>query len=201
MMPKSLPLIALVAACALPGQVAAKSGDVQVKILATLVAPDGKLKDVKLDAIGLPAGVQTKADDNVIPTIAIEYFVADHISIETIAGVTQHDVVGRGPLAGRLLASMAEGVCIPPAVSSSGWIIAGSEQPAGRDAVIAGGTPAQPWTLVDVAAADGIATVGRKIPHYGKYSYLLFEGGKNVAKGSWDVKSSPLRATFAGGAK
>jgi len=108
MMPKSLPLIALVAACALPGQVAAKSGDVQVKILATLVAPDGKLKDVKLDAIGLPAGVQTKADDNVIPTIAIEYFVADHISIETIAGVTQHDVVGRGPLAGAGLVSDAK---------------------------------------------------------------------------------------------
>lgn len=108
MMPKSLPLIALVAACALPGQVAAKSGDVQVKILATLVAPDGKLKDVKLDAIGLPAGVQTKADDNVIPTIAIEYFVADHISIETIAGVTQHDVVGRGTLAGAGLVSDAK---------------------------------------------------------------------------------------------
>ncbi|MGL3823196.1 OmpW/AlkL family protein [Sphingopyxis sp. R3-92] len=108
MMPKSLPLIALIAACALPGQVAAKSGDVQVKILATLVAPDGKLKDVKLDAIGLPAGVQTKADDNVIPTIAIEYFVADHISIETIAGVTQHDVVGRGPLAGAGLVSDAK---------------------------------------------------------------------------------------------
>ncbi len=110
-------------------------------------------------------------------------------------------LLGRGPLAGRLLASMSEEGCVPPAGSASGWIIAGSEQPAGRDAVIAGGTPAQPWTLVDVAAADGIATVGRKIPHYGKYSYLLFEGGKNVVKGSWDVRSSPLRATFAGGAK
>ena len=105
---KSFPLIALVAALALPGQAAAKSGDVQVKILATLVAPDGKLKDVKLDAVGLPAGVQTKADDNVIPTIAIEYFVADHISIETIAGVTQHDVAGRGALAGAGLVSDAK---------------------------------------------------------------------------------------------
>lgn len=105
MMPKSLPLVALVAACALPGQVAAKSGDVQVKIVATLVAPDGKLKDVKLDAIGLPAGVQTKADDNVVPTIAVEYYISDHISIETIAGVTQHDVVGRGALAGAGLVS------------------------------------------------------------------------------------------------
>lgn len=108
MIPKSLPLTALAAALALPGQAAAKSGDVQVKVLATLVAPDGKLKDAKLDAVGLPAGVQTKADDNVIPTIAVEYFVADHISIETIAGVTQHDVVGRGALAGAGLVSDAK---------------------------------------------------------------------------------------------
>jgi hypothetical protein len=110
-------------------------------------------------------------------------------------------LLGRGPLAGRLLASMAEEGCVPPAGSASGWIIAGSEQPAGRDAVITGGTPAKPWTLVDVATAEGIATVGRKIPHYGKYSFLLFEAGKNVAKGSWDVKSSPLRATLDGRVK
>lgn len=105
---KILPLAAFAIAVAFPGQAAAKSGDVQFKILATLVAPDGKLKDIKLDAIGLPAGVQTKADDNVIPTIAIEYFVADNISIETIAGVTQHDVVGRGAVAGAGLVSDAK---------------------------------------------------------------------------------------------
>lgn len=105
---QTLPLIALAAALALPGQAAAKSGDVQIKLLTTLVAPDGKLTDVKLDKIGLPAGTQTKADDNVIPTIAVEYYVADHVSIETIAGVTQHDVVGRGALAGAGLVSDAK---------------------------------------------------------------------------------------------
>ncbi|MDZ3832876.1 MAG: OmpW family outer membrane protein [Sphingopyxis sp.] len=103
-----LSLAVLAAAMAVPGQAAAKSGDVNVKLLATLVAPDGKIKDVELDAIGLPAGTQTKADDNVIPTIAVEYFVADNVSIETIAGVTQHDVVGRGPLAGAGLVSDAK---------------------------------------------------------------------------------------------
>ncbi len=90
-----------------PGQAAAKAGDIQVKLLGTYVAPDGKIKDVKLDLIGLPAGTQTKADDNVVPTVAIEYFVADNISLETIAGVTQHDVVGRGGLAGAGLVSNA----------------------------------------------------------------------------------------------
>lgn len=102
-----LSLAALAVALAAPGQAAAKSGDVQFKLLATYVAPDGKIKDVKLDLIGLPAGTQTKADDNVVPTVAIEYFVADNISVETIAGVTQHDVVGRGGLAGAGLVSNA----------------------------------------------------------------------------------------------
>lgn len=102
------PLLAVGAALAIPGQVAAKSGDVQLKLLGTLVAPDGKLKDVELDRIGLPAGTKTKANDNVIPTIAIEYFLSDNISIETIAGVTQHDVDGRGALDGATLVSDAK---------------------------------------------------------------------------------------------
>ncbi|HEV7344003.1 MAG TPA: OmpW family outer membrane protein [Sphingopyxis sp.] len=104
---KALPLIALAAALALPGQAFAKAGDVQFKLFATLVAPDGKITDVKTDLIGLPAGTQSKADDNVTPTVAIEYFVADNISLETIAGVTQHDVDGRGALNGATLVSDA----------------------------------------------------------------------------------------------
>ncbi len=35
-------------------------------------------------------------------------------------------------------------------------------------------------------------TVARKITHYGKYSYLAFNGDKNLAKGFWPVKTSPL---------
>lgn len=102
-----LSLAAIAVALAVPGQATAKSGDVQFKLLATYVAPDGKISDVKLDLIGLPAGTQTKADDNIVPTVAIEYFVTDNISVETIAGVTQHDVVGRGGLAGAGLVSNA----------------------------------------------------------------------------------------------
>ncbi len=103
-----LPLVALAAALAIPGQASAKAGDVQFKIFATYVAPDGKISDVKLDAVGLPANTQAKADDNITPTVAIEYFVADAISIETIAGVTQHDVNGRGGLNGATLVSDAK---------------------------------------------------------------------------------------------
>ena len=104
----SLAALALAVALTLPGQAAAKAGDVQFKLLGTLVAPDGKLTDVKVDKIGLPAGTQTKADDNLVPTVAVEYYVTDAISVETIAGVTQHDVDGRGALAGAGLVSNAK---------------------------------------------------------------------------------------------
>ncbi len=35
--------------------------------------------------------------------------------------------------------------------------------------------------------------LGQLIPHYGKYSFLVFEGSRNVGKGQWPVKQSPLR--------
>ena len=69
-----------------------RAGDIQVKLLATAVLPDGKITDINVNLPGLPASLQTKANDNVTPTIAIEYFVTNNISIETIAGMTQHDV-------------------------------------------------------------------------------------------------------------
>lgn len=40
------------------------------------------------------------------------------------------------------------------------------------------------------------AAIGRKIPHYSRYSWLVFEGETNTAKGSWTVLSSPLRRTL-----
>lgn len=39
--------------------------------------------------------------------------------------------------------------------------------------------------------ADSV-TVARKIPHYGRYSYLAFSGAINRAKGVWMVQNSPL---------
>ncbi|WP_264394266.1 OmpW/AlkL family protein [Porphyrobacter sp. ULC335] len=69
-----------------------RAGDIQIKLLGTYVAPDGKITDINVNLPGLPATLQTKANDNVTPTLAIEYFVTNNISIETIAGMTQHDV-------------------------------------------------------------------------------------------------------------
>jgi hypothetical protein len=45
------------------------------------------------------------------------------------------------------------------------------------------------WSPVLTAAE----TVARKLPHYGKYSYLAFGQGTNTLKGTWPVTRSPLR--------
>ena len=48
------------------------------------------------------------------------------------------------------------------------------------------------WVTAD--RADALPGLGRKLPHYGKYSYLAFQGAEpvNTAKGQWPAKGSPL---------
>lgn len=82
-----------------------RAGSIQVKVLATAVLPDGEITAVELDTIGVPAGSQSTVNDNFVPTLAVEYFVSNNFSIETIAGVTQHDVDGAGALDGAELVS------------------------------------------------------------------------------------------------
>jgi len=57
----------------------------------------------------------------------------------------------------------------------------------------ADGAYAIAWLACDNPAA--FAGLARKLPHYGKYSYLVFEGDapRNVLKGQWPVIDSPLR--------
>lgn len=43
---------------------------------------------------------------------------------------------------------------------------------------------------------DAVPGLARKLPHYGKYSYLVFEGNEpaNIGKGEWGSVNSPLSA-------
>lgn len=84
---------------------APKQGKIQVKLLATAVLPDGKIDTVQsilpaLASMSAFSNPQTKANDNVTPTIAVEYFFTPNISVETIAGLTAHHVNGRDSLDG-----------------------------------------------------------------------------------------------------
>lgn len=59
--------------------------------------------------------------------------------------------------------------------------------------------PADPSSVVvwlASARSEALPGLGRKLPHYGKYSYLAFEGEEpaNIAKGEWPAVNSPLSA-------
>lgn len=48
-------------------------------------------------------------------------------------------------------------------------------------------------------SADAALATIRKIPHYGKYSYLVFDSGENRLKGIWPATESPLVHHFIEG--
>ncbi|MFT4028007.1 MAG: OmpW family outer membrane protein [Novosphingobium sp.] len=107
-------LATLAAAAALSPQ--AHAGDAegrwQLKVLGTGVLVDGKITKVDKDTVGLPAGSQTDINDNVVPTVAIEYYATPRLSIETICCLTQHHATGAGPIAG---AGIVDHIMILPA--------------------------------------------------------------------------------------
>jgi len=112
---------AAVAALAMPAAAHAGSqeGKLQVKLLATGVLPDGDIsKVVNATAIAgtaLAANPHTYANDNVVPTLAIEYFLTPSVSVETICCLTKHHVNGSGSLAGTTL--VADIAVIPATVT------------------------------------------------------------------------------------
>lgn len=118
---------AVLAAAANPAAAADGQGSVQIKLLGTAVLPDGKIKSVDTDIVGLPSSLQTKANDNVVPTIAVEYFVSDSLSVETICCVTQHDVDATSGLPGAELVSDAK--VIPATVTLKYHVPIGAAKP------------------------------------------------------------------------
>ena len=41
-------------------------------------------------------------------------------------------------------------------------------------------------------SSQQVGSVARKVTHYGKYSYLAFQNGRNREKGFWPIEQSPL---------
>ena len=91
---------AALAAAATPALAGSPDGRWQLKLLGTGVLVDGKITKVTNDLVGLPAGSQTDINDNVVPTVGVEYYATPSISIETICCLTQHHASGAGALAG-----------------------------------------------------------------------------------------------------
>lgn len=89
--------LAFGALAATPAMAGDAQGKFQVKVLGTAVLADGKIVGVEKGAnlLGTVANApQTKANDNYVPTVAVEYFALPNVSIETICCLTQHTVSG-----------------------------------------------------------------------------------------------------------
>jgi aminopeptidase N len=76
----------------------------------------------------------------------------------------------------------------------------GSEAFPGKSAFVVSRHPKNPkrvaaWFVS--ADPENAAVAARKIPHYGKYSYLLFAGGTNILKGTFVPEDSPLVINLA----
>ena len=50
-----------------------------------------------------------------------------------------------------------------------------------------------PGLIIYSKRAGELTPLARKVPHYGKYGYLVFNHGNNVAKGNHETSDSPLR--------
>ncbi|MCB2198329.1 hypothetical protein KQI63_02930 [bacterium] len=66
----------------------------------------------------------------------------------------------------------------------------------GNSAIVAAHRNSETPDLVHLdvygVSAEALAPIARKLPHYGKYSYLAFTAGQNIGKGQWTVTNSPL---------
>lgn len=115
-----------------PASAGNPQGRWQIKLLGSAVLPDGKIDQVKNAALAVgealaPLVYQSRANDNVVPTMAIEYFFTSSLSLETICCVTQHDVDGTAQLTGAELVSDAK--IIPATFTLKYHVDAGAVRP------------------------------------------------------------------------
>lgn len=88
------------------------AGHIQAKLFVSVVTPQDKIRQLNdpNDILGptVVSGARSDVSTNVVPTVAIEYFLSNNISVETICCVTAHHVDGAGTLAGAHLVSDAK---------------------------------------------------------------------------------------------
>ncbi len=75
----------------------AKKGTIKLDVRVTNVALDAS-GDVLVKASGVDTGLNIDAKSATVPTIGIEYFLTDNISVEAIAGTAKHKVTAGGAL-------------------------------------------------------------------------------------------------------
>ena len=123
---------------------------------------------------------------------------ADEIGEEELAGSTL--IILGGPSENAVAERWEDALPGGSIVNSGGFVLAGEEHAAGSLAAVACFRNPDNAELgaVVIAGNDAgaVASLGRRLLHYGKYSYLGFKDGQNIVKGIWEIESSPLIARF-----
>ena len=58
-------------------------------------------------------------------------------------------------------------------------------------------TTGEPVTVVSARDATALAALGRPLPHYGRQSWLVFEGSTATARGTWPSRPQSIRLDIA----
>ncbi len=86
--------------------------------------------------------------------------------------------------------------------TGGGWRISDREFPGTSGVALTGTFPTRPdqaWAVIVAGDPAQLKAIGGKIPHYGKYSYLVFDGAKNIGEGIWNQTQSPLKVDLPPG--
>ena len=102
------------------------------------------------------------------------------------AAATPLVVIGTRPAVRRVMDEIGLGA-VPEIVAGNGT----AQVWAGR------GPNGRAFAVIAADDADALAALHRPLPHYGRMSYLAFDGAKAVVKGVWPAGDSPLRHGLA----
>jgi len=76
-------------------------------------------------------------------------------------------------------------------------VLAGNRHPLEGTSLVVTRRATVPLGLLVLGDAKRAASLARRLPHYGKYSYLLFDAeGKNRAKGQWPAGGGALEVVL-----
>lgn len=132
--------------------------------------------------------------------MAEQWRSSDGVTIKSDKEVTMQDLKGKAawimgtmnkwfPKFSDLLPKEAE-------ITTTEWRINNQKFPSeNHSLVLTARHPDDPqlsWTLVSISNINDFPAISRKLPHYGKYGYLIFKGAQNVLKGEWVIVESPL---------
>jgi hypothetical protein len=95
-------------------------------------------------------------------------------------------VIGTRPAVGRAMAETGLGA-VPENLAGHGTAqVWAGRRPDGRV-----------FAVVAADDADALASLHRPLPHYGRMSYLAFDGARALLKGIWPAGENPLTRSLA----